>query len=206
MEKPAFNKDTRCPKCGYTAAMEVRYCGSIDHEWLDCKCHRCGFSFGRFDCLDAQSECGDENEFLDTKRRVRCTLLRGHAGWHYCQDQTGNSAWTWPNKKDGHTCGECAHWHATSRSGECDQRYGSGMNIVGKEDSLADRCDNFIPRDPAPLPCPWCGEMPIVNTADYGEGRIYWVSCKNNECQIHPRAWQGKATAAEAVADWHKRA
>ena len=131
-----------------------------------------------------RDECGDENEFLDTKRKVRCTLLPGHTGFHYCQDQTGNLSWTWPNKNDGHTCGECKY--------QCTD--------------VTEPCGNWTPRDPTPLPCPWCGEVPEIRFNPVWQTWV--IKCVNEACPMKPVYSQhGESTKpGEHIAVWNRRA
>lgn len=51
-------------------------------------------------------------------------------------------------------------------------------------------------------PCPWCGEYPEFNYADYTG--TYWAECENAECPAMPSI-DGGGSLADAVGKWNKR-
>ena len=63
---------------------------------------------------------------------------------------------------------------------------------------------HFTPRDPDPLPCPWCGVVPEVENYETCGRHRYAVTCGNDDCNC-AAATTYFDTAAEAVAAWNKR-
>lgn len=54
-------------------------------------------------------------------------------------------------------------------------------------------------------PCPWCGELPIIQTrAKYGKGMEYRIIDSNTECGVFPATgWKKKKYEAEMI--WNNR-
>jgi len=68
---------------------------------------------------------------------------------------------------------------------------------------------------PAPLPCPFCGECPLVGPTDDTQGNAWgYVRCNNNHCQAQPEVLDGEvadergrsAYQMAAIIRWNRRA
>ncbi len=55
-----------------------------------------------------------------------------------------------------------------------------------------------------PLPCPWCGEVPIVDADDHDDpDSVFWVACRNDECG--PRELSDpQGSRLDAVEAWNR--
>ena len=57
-------------------------------------------------------------------------------------------------------------------------------------------------------PCPWCGEIPEIETVNYGDRSRqdkYYVVCSNDDCPCQPQTY-AHANKAVVVKAWNKRA
>ena len=54
-----------------------------------------------------------------------------------------------------------------------------------------------------PLPCPWCGEKPLVHKVDGCVGTTYRVRCANGKCMIN--CYVAETNRDLAVAWWNNR-
>lgn len=58
---------------------------------------------------------------------------------------------------------------------------------------------------PGLIPCPFCGEAPVMNEGPNASKVIsYWVSCDNHDCPIAVSSWMAD-TPKVAARYWNKR-
>lgn len=97
-----------------------------------------------------------------------------------------------------HTCGECARLFPYDGPDMKGYLCCRGPQFFAKLDDPV--CSHFTPRQPDPLPCPFCKTAPEIMRGNLTN----IVRCSNSVCTVQVIAMG--VTAEDAIANWNKRA